>query len=110
MKRGRKEVGCPVETTLGVIEGRWKVMILHHLLPGTKRFNELHRLLKGVSQRTLAQQLRDLERDGIVRRKVYPQIPPKVEYSLTRLGTSLEPILLAMHEWGEAYARRLAVG
>ncbi|MBI5866625.1 MAG: helix-turn-helix transcriptional regulator [Planctomycetes bacterium] len=110
MKRSRKAVGCPVETTLRVIEGRWKVMILHYLLPGTKRFNELHRLLKGVSQRTLAQQLRQLERDGIVRRKVYPQIPPKVEYSLTRPGTSLEPILLAMHEWGEAYADRVRSG
>jgi len=110
MKPGKKAVGCPVETTLRVIEGRWKVMILHFLLPGTKRFNELHRLLKGVSHRTLAQQLRELERDGILRRKVYPQIPPKVEYSLTKLGSSLEPILLAMHEWGEAYAGRLGSG
>lgn len=107
MKRGRKAVACPVETTLRVIEGRWKVMILHYLLPGTKRFNELHRLLKGVSHRTLAQQLRELERDGILRRKVYPQIPPKVEYSLTKLGMSLEPILMAMHTWGEAYAARV---
>lgn len=107
MKSGRKAVACPVETTLRVIEGRWKVMILHYLLPGTKRFNELHRLLKGVSHRTLAQQLRELERDGIVRRKVYPQIPPKVEYSLTKLGMSLEPILSAMHAWGEAYAARV---
>lgn len=107
MRRGKKEVGCPVETTLRVLAGRWKAMILHYLLPGTKRFNELHRLLKGVSHRTLAQQLRELEHDGIVRRKVYPQIPPKVEYSLTKLGMSLEPVLLAMHDWGAAYARRL---
>lgn len=107
MKRGNKSVACPVETTLRVIEGRWKVMVLHYLLPGTKRFNELHRLLKGVSHRTLAQQLRELERDGIVRRKVYPQIPPKVEYSLTKLGASLEPILMAMHKWGEEYASRM---
>lgn len=107
MKRGQKAVCCPVETTLRVIEGRWKVMVLHYLLDGTKRFGELHRLLKGVSHRTLAQQLRELEHDGILRRKVYPQIPPKVEYSLTRLGVSLEPILRAMHAWGEAYARRL---
>lgn len=107
MKRGKKEVGCPVETTLGVIAGRWKVMILHYLLPGTKRFNELHRLLKGVSNRTLAQQLRELERDGILRRKVYPQIPPKVEYSLTKLGTSLAPVLRAMERWGASYAKRL---
>lgn len=107
MKRGRKDVGCPVETTLHVIEGRWKVLVLHFLLEDTRRFNELQRLLKGVSHRTLAQQLRELERDGIVRRKVYPQIPPKVEYSLTRLGTSLKPILLAMHEWGQSYAGRV---
>ena len=107
MKRGQKAVDCPVETTLAVIEGRWKVLVLHFLLSGTKRFNELHRLLRGVSHRTLAQQLRELERDGILRRKVYPQIPPKVEYSLTRLGASLEPVLSAMHEWGTAYAGRL---
>lgn len=107
MKTGRKAVGCPVETTLRVIGGRWKVMILHHLLEGTKRFNEMHRLLKGVSHRTLAQQLRELARDGIVRRKVYAQIPPKVEYSLTRVGVSLEPVLRSMHVWGAAYAGRV---
>lgn len=107
MKRGSKAVTCPVETTLRVIEGRWKVMVLHYLLSGTKRFNELHRLLKGVTHRTLAAQLRELERSGIVRRKVYAQIPPKVEYSLTRLGRSLEPILLAMESWGAAYSGRL---
>lgn len=110
MKQGRKAVECPVETTLKVIAGRWKVMVLHYLISGTKRFNELHRLLQGVSHRTLAQQLRELERDGILRRKVYPQIPPKVEYSLTRLGQSLEPVLRAMHEWGDSYASRLRSG
>ncbi|MBL8877920.1 MAG: helix-turn-helix transcriptional regulator [Phycisphaerales bacterium] len=106
-KRGKKEVGCPVETTLRVIAGRWKVMVLHYLLPGTKRFNELHRALRGVSHRTLAQQLRELEHDGIVRRKVYPQIPPKVEYSLTALGRTLEPVLSAMHRWGETFPERV---
>lgn len=99
-------MGCPVEATLGVIEGRWKVMVLHYLLDGTKRFNELHRLLKGVSHRTLTLQLRELERDGVLRRKVYAQIPPKVEYSLTPLGQSLKPVLRAMHDWGDAYANR----
>lgn len=107
MKRGKKAVCCPVETTLRIIEGRWKVMVLHYLLDGTKRFNELHRLLTGVSHRTLAQQLRELERDGVVNRKVHAQIPPKVEYSLTRLGASLEPILTAMEAWGEKYAGRV---
>lgn len=107
MAKSRKAVSCPVETTLRVIEGRWKVLVLHHLLEGVKRFNELNRLLVGVSPRTLAKQLRELERDGILRRKVFSEIPPRVEYSLTSLGKSLEPVLLAMGEWGEAFAHRL---
>lgn len=107
MPRTRKAVSCPVEVTLRVIEGRWKVMILHHLLQGTQRFNALQRLLRGIAARTLAKQLRDLERDGLVRRKVYPEIPPRVEYTLTPLGKSLEPILMAMHEWGEDFSHRV---
>jgi DNA-binding HxlR family transcriptional regulator len=107
MAKSKKAVSCPVESTLRVIGGRWKVLALHHLLEEVKRFNELHRLLVGVSPRTLAKQLRELERDGIVRRKVYPEIPPRVEYSVTPLGKSLEPVLLAMGEWGDAYAHRL---
>ena len=103
----RKAVSCPVETTLRVIGGRWKVLILHHLFGGTKRFSELHRALTGVSHRTLAQQLRELEADGIVRRKVYPQVPPKVEYSLTPLGESLRSVTDAMHSWALAYAGKL---
>ena len=103
----KKMASCPVETTLAVIHGRWKVLVIHHLLEGIKRFNELHRLLAGISHRTLAKQLRELEAHGVVRRKFYPQIPPKVEYSLTPLGKSLEPILLAMHRWGEKFAERL---
>lgn len=103
----KKSVGCPVETTLAVIGGRWKVLILHHLFGGTKRFSELHRLLTGVSHRTLAQQLRELEADGIVRRKVYPQVPPKVEYSLTPLGESLRSVTDAMHSWALTYAGKL---
>jgi DNA-binding HxlR family transcriptional regulator len=102
----KKAVGCPVETTLAVIGGRWKVLILQELFGGVKRFNELHRALVGVSHRTLAQQLRELEAKGIVRRKVYRQVPPKVEYSLTALGETLKPILDAMHEWGEALPPR----
>jgi DNA-binding HxlR family transcriptional regulator len=102
----RKTVSCPVETTLAVIHGRWKVLIIHYLLDGTKRFGELHRSLDGVSHRTLSQQLRELEASRLVRRKVYRQVPPKVEYSLTPLGESLKPVLLAMHEWGEGYARK----
>jgi len=104
-KRGnpRKEVGCPVETTLQVIGGRWKVLVLHHLLQGMMRFGALSRALKGISARTLTKQLRELEADGIISRKVYQQIPPMVEYALTPKGKKLEPVLHAMHAWGESY-------
>lgn len=105
-KNGRKQVGCPVESTLAAIGGRWKVLVIHHLLEGTKRFGELTRLLKGVSARTLTRQLRELEESGLVDRYVHRQIPPKVDYSLTPLGRKLEPILLAMHDWGEEFERR----
>jgi DNA-binding HxlR family transcriptional regulator len=103
----RKAVGCPVEVTLEVIGGRWKVMVIHELLQGTRRFSELHRALKGVSHRVLTQQLRELEARGLIHRKVYPQVPPKVEYSLTPLGCSLQPVLTAMHAWAEQHAARL---
>lgn len=106
-KNGRKVVGCPVESTLHAIGGRWKVLIIHHLLEDTRRFGELTRLLRGVSARTLTRQLRELEASGIISRRVHQQIPPKVEYSLTPLGRSLEPILQAMHDWGEEHDRRL---
>ncbi|ARV58911.1 transcriptional regulator [Nostocales cyanobacterium HT-58-2] len=91
---------CEVETTLRVIGGRWKVLIIKELMEGVKRFGELQRALDGITQKMLTQQLREMEEDGILHRKVYPQIPPKVEYSLTPLGESLQPILYAMHEWG----------
>ncbi|MDB5331812.1 MAG: yybR [Phycisphaerales bacterium] len=93
---------CPAETTLDVIGGRWKVPILWHLFKGTLRFSELRRGLEGVTQKMLAQQLRELESDGIVNRKVYPQVPPKVEYSLTGEGQSLKPVVEAMCKWGKA--------
>jgi DNA-binding HxlR family transcriptional regulator len=101
---------CHVETTLAVIGGRWKVLILEQLLGGTKRFNQLHRALAGITHKTLTQQLREMEADGIIDRKVYAQIPPKVEYSLTALGETLKPVLMAMHNWaarnGDALRRR----
>jgi DNA-binding HxlR family transcriptional regulator len=103
----KKSVRCPVETTLAIIGGLWKVLILRELLGGTKRFKELHRALAGVTHRTLTQQLRELEAHRIIRRKVYRQVPPKVEYSLTPLGETLKPVLDAMHQWGEKYPRRL---
>lgn len=99
---------CPVEATLGVIGGKWKPLILYYLIQGTRRYNELRRMLPHVTPQMLTLQLRELEHDGIVHRKVYPEVPPKVEYSLTELGRSLEPILLAMLAWGEAYQQRAA--
>src|SRR5437868_12406213 len=104
----KKNVSCPVETTLAVIGGRWKVLILQQLLVGVKRFNELHRTLASITHKTLTQQLREMEGDGIVSRKVYAQIPPKVEYSLTSLGKTLRPVLNAMHNWAERHGQ--AVG
>lgn len=91
---------CPAQRTLDVIGGRWKVPILYHLFPKTRRFSELRRLLPGCTQKMLTQQLRELEADGVVRRKVYRQVPPKVEYSLTELGQSLKPVISAMCRWG----------
>ncbi len=99
--------GCSVEATLDVIGGRWKGVILFHLLSGTKRFNELHRLVTCCTQRMLTLQLRELEKDGVVKRTVYAEVPPKVEYSLTEFGRSLEPILLMMREWGDQYISSL---
>jgi DNA-binding HxlR family transcriptional regulator len=98
MKRRGQQ--CPAETTLDIIGGRWKVLIVWQLFQGTRRFSELFRALDGITQKMLTQQLRELEKDGIVHRQVYPQIPPKVEYSLTPLGESLRPVIDAMCEWG----------
>lgn len=94
---------CPVETTLMLIGDKWKVLILRDLLPGTKRFGELKKSIGTVSQKVLTAQLRDMERNGLVTRKVYPEVPPRVEYSLTELGRSLKPILDAMWDWGEEF-------
>ncbi|WP_114556402.1 winged helix-turn-helix transcriptional regulator [Bacillus sp. PF5] len=90
---------CPVEAMVEVIGGKWKGVILYHLLDGTKRFNELKRLKPNITQRMLTLQLRELEADGIIHREVYREVPPKVEYSLTDLGKSLRPVILLMMEW-----------
>lgn len=106
MASKNKKVSCPVETTLRIVGGRWKVLVLHELLDGVHRFNELDRKLTGISNRTLTRQLRELEADGVIHRKVYREVPPRVEYRLTPLGKTLKPILLAMHEWGVGYDNR----
>lgn len=98
---------CPVETTLDVIGGKWKGIILYQLLNGTKRFNEFRRLNPGITQFMLTLQLRELERDGIIHREIYKEVPPRVEYSLTDFGRTLEPIIMSMKVWGESYKVRL---
>jgi DNA-binding HxlR family transcriptional regulator len=98
--------GCPVEVALDVIGGRWKPQILYLLFQGTKRFGVLHRALPQVTRHMLATQLRELECDGVVNRKVFAEVPPRVEYSLTEFGQSLEPILGKILDWGEEYINR----
>lgn len=103
----KKLPACPVETTLTLIGNKWKVLILRDLLPGTKRFGELKKSLGTVSQKVLTAQLRDMEADGLVKRTVYPEVPPRVEYTLTDLGMSLRPVLDSMWSWGENYKASL---
>jgi DNA-binding HxlR family transcriptional regulator len=91
---------CPAEMTLKAISGRWKLLILISLFEEVKRFGQLQKELEGISQKVLSQQLRELELDGLIHRKVYSEIPPKVEYSLTAFGETLKPIILQMHQWG----------
>jgi DNA-binding HxlR family transcriptional regulator len=99
---------CPVNATLNVIGGRWKILVIYHLADGIARFNELQRAVAGISKRVLAQQLRQLERDGIVARRVYDQSPPRVEYSLTDFGRTLEPVMEHLCQWGETYEAHFA--
>ena len=94
--------GCAVEATISLIDGKWKCVVLFHLLEGTIRFNELRRRVPGVTQRTLTNQLREMEADGLVTRVIHAAMPPKVEYSLSPLGRSLEPVLGALKAWGDA--------
>ena len=95
--------GCAVEATVTLIDGKWKCVILYHLLSGTLRFNQLRRLVPCATQRVLTAQLRELEADGLVTRIVYPEVPPKVEYLLSDRGRSLELVLRALGAWGEAH-------
>lgn len=95
------KINCSsVKTTLAVLGGKWKPLILYHLNNKTMRFSELRKEIDGITQKMLTQQLRELETDGIIKRKVFPQIPPKVEYSVTIYGKTLQPVLFAMHQWG----------
>lgn len=98
---------CPVATTLSVISGKWKGVILYHLFQSTLRFSELQRRMEGVTHRSLTLQLRELEEDGIIERTVYPEVPPRVEYSLSELGRTMEPIIAAMFEWGVQYKEQV---
>jgi DNA-binding HxlR family transcriptional regulator len=103
----KKELpACPVETTLLLIGDKWKVLVLRELINGTKRFGELKKSISSISQKVLTQQLRSMEEDGLISRKVYAEVPPKVEYSLTEDGFSLKPILDSLMKWGEQYKEK----
>jgi DNA-binding HxlR family transcriptional regulator len=102
-----KTLGCPTESVLDLIAGRWKVMAIWWLIRGERRFNQLQRELGGITHRTLARTLKEMEADGLVARKDFGEIPPRVEYSLTALGRSLEPVLMAMDEWAQKNAARV---
>jgi DNA-binding HxlR family transcriptional regulator len=107
MRKQRHEVyaNCPVEAALDIIGGKWKAILIFHILSGTKRFNEMRRLVPGLTQRMLTTQLRELEADGVISRRVYAQVPPKVEYSITSFGTTLAPVLTALGAWAEDHVR-----
>ena len=95
--------GCPVEATLDLIGGKWKGVVLYHLSDEVLRFNEIRRRLSGITQRMLTKQLRELEESGLIVRKVYAEVPPKVEYRLSHKGRTLQPVISALHKWGEAH-------
>lgn len=98
---------CPMDVTINILSGKWKLAILWHLSRDVIRFNELQRLLSGITQKTLTMQLRELEKDGVIYRKIYAEVPPRVEYGLTELGESMKPILSSMCEWGKNYLKEL---
>lgn len=108
MNHIRKIPDCPVEMTLQLIGDKWKVLIIRDLLTGTKRFNELMRSVTGITQKVLTSHLRAMEEDGLLTRKVYAQVPPRVEYTLTKTGYSLKPILDSMFAWGADYRDKIS--
>ncbi len=101
--KNQKKYYCPIDVTIKTIGGKWKPIILHHLLSGTKRFGALRKLIPDITQKMLTQQLRELEQDALIARKVYPEVPPKVEYSLTDYGKTLEHVLTALSKWGQMH-------
>jgi DNA-binding HxlR family transcriptional regulator len=98
---------CPVATTVQIIGNKWKLLIIRNLQTRPWRFNELHKSLDGISQKVLTDCLRSMEKDGIITRTVYPEVPPRVEYALSELGESMKPILAAMQVWGENYKEQV---
>ena len=98
---------CPVATTVALIGSKWKLLIMRNLLARPWRFNELKRDLKGISQKVLTDSLRSMEKDGIITRTVYPEVPPRVEYALSDLGESMRPIIMSMEAWGMAYKEQM---
>lgn len=107
MNTERKIPDCPVELTLQLIGDKWKVLIIRDLMTGTKRFGELMKSVTGITQKVLTSHLRSMEADGLLTRKVYPEVPPRVEYTLTEAGFSLKPIMDSMVEWGNGYRKQL---
>jgi DNA-binding HxlR family transcriptional regulator len=105
----QKPVLCSVETTTRILGGRWKASLLEHLFQGEKRFSELKRCVPGITQKTLSEQLRELQSAGIVARKVFPDTPPRVVYSVTPLGETLRPLLDAMCKWGKSHSAAMAL-
>ena len=99
-------LGCPVEAALEVIGGKWKGIILYHLLSETMRFNQLRRVMPEITQRMLTRQLRELEANDLILRKVYPEVPPKVEYSITEYGKTLAPVIHALQVWGSQHLKK----
>ena len=104
--QSKKLPNCPVEVTLTLISNKWKILIIRDLLEGTKRFGELKKSVTNISQKVLTSNLREMEENNLLTRKVYPEVPPKVEYSLTEIGKSLSPLLDAMDEWGTGYKEK----
>lgn len=103
MISNKKNLDCPVATTINLIGNKWKLLIIRDLLNGTRRFGELRKSLTGISQRVLTENLRELETDGLLNRKVFAEVPPRVEYSLNDTGLSLKPIIKTMADWGIKY-------